>query len=479
MPTPGVDVARQDKRAMKEALMEVDTELEIVIDDPPDSGEERERSYTKVHHPTPATGSRDHETRRHSWSSLLSMVGSRKRDPYRSHIAEVERIAEEVRMAIAKGIFPELIAEGSSGSYFSRDITGAIVGVFKPKSEEPYSEANPKWGKWFQRNLCPCCFGRSCLVPNTGYLSEASASLLDQHLGLGIVPLTGVVELAAPSLHYTKWLRTKAKVSGKPLPPKIGSLQQFKRGYRPASAILSILSDLPEDMVTQFTIQFQYMVILDYIMRNTDRGLANWLVYINHDDIGELPLENAQSRKQAELRDSLLPVPSPSGRNGESAGPMFYPSRSQYRREVKGCVKIAAIDNGLAFPWKHPDEWRSYPYGWASLPSASSPFLDVVAEHLLGILTNREEVESLISDIRSLWRLDQGFQEVLFARQAALMRGQIHNVVEALRSRDTPIQLLNRELILIEHDDDAPHKGIPNAIRRHIIVRAKPCFPCC
>lgn len=25
----------------------------------------------------------------------------------------------------------------------------------------------------------------------------------------------------------------------------------------------------------------------------------------------------------------------------------------------EGCVKIAAIDNGLAFPFKHPDEWRT------------------------------------------------------------------------------------------------------------------------
>ncbi|ODM88499.1 Phosphatidylinositol 4-kinase type 2-beta, partial [Orchesella cincta] len=38
---------------------------------------------------------------------------------------------------------------------------------------------NPKWAKWFQRQCCPCCFGRGCLVPNSGYLSEAGASLVD------------------------------------------------------------------------------------------------------------------------------------------------------------------------------------------------------------------------------------------------------------------------------------------------------------
>ena len=27
--------------------------------------------------------------------------------------------------------------------------------------------------------------------------------------------------------------------------------------------------------------------------------------------------------------------------------------------EEQGSIKIAAIDNGLAFPFKHPDEWRT------------------------------------------------------------------------------------------------------------------------
>jgi len=33
-------------------------------------------------------------------------------------------------------------------------------------------------------------------------------------------------------------------------------------------------------------------------------------------------------------------------------------------------IKVAAIDNGLSFPFKHPDDWRAYPFGWASLPAA-------------------------------------------------------------------------------------------------------------
>jgi len=67
-----------------------------------------------------------------------------------------------------------------------------IVGVFKPKDEEPYGRLNPKWTKWMHKLCCPCCFGRSCLIPNQGYLSEAGASLVDQKLQLKIVPKTKV-----------------------------------------------------------------------------------------------------------------------------------------------------------------------------------------------------------------------------------------------------------------------------------------------
>lgn len=65
--------------------------------------------------------------------------------------------------------------------------------MFKPKDEEPYGHLNPKWTKWVHKLCCPCCFGRSCLVPNQGYLSEVGASIVDERLGLGVVPKTKVV----------------------------------------------------------------------------------------------------------------------------------------------------------------------------------------------------------------------------------------------------------------------------------------------
>lgn len=69
-----------------------------------------------------------------------------------------------------------------SGSYIVRDINYQNIAVFKPKDEEPFAPQNPKWPKYFQRMLCFCCFGRACLIPNNGYMSETAASLVDEKL---------------------------------------------------------------------------------------------------------------------------------------------------------------------------------------------------------------------------------------------------------------------------------------------------------
>ena len=58
-----------------------------------------------------------------------------------------------------------------------------------------------------QKTLCPCCFGRGCLIPNQGYLSEAGASIIDTKLHLDIVPKTRTVRLAADSFNYPAYQR--------------------------------------------------------------------------------------------------------------------------------------------------------------------------------------------------------------------------------------------------------------------------------
>jgi hypothetical protein len=144
-----------------------------------------------------------------------------------------------------------------------------------------------------------------------GYISEAAASLVDRmcyclvfvneliqydyliftkgHIDLHVVPRTEIVSLASPSFYYSYMDRHK-----NPLPQKTGSLQLFMFGFMDATKFLRegprmledgrLLrdprsGDLHPTLKLQFQDEFEKMIILDYIIRNTDRGLDNWMVY--------------------------------------------------------------------------------------------------------------------------------------------------------------------------------------------------------
>ncbi|EGW12600.1 Phosphatidylinositol 4-kinase type 2-beta [Cricetulus griseus] len=180
-----------------------------------------------------------------------------------------------------------------------------IIGVFKPKSEEPYGQLNPKWTKYVHKVCCPCCFGRGCLLPNQGYLSEAGAYLVDAKLQLGIVP------------------KTKE---------------------------------------------------------------SNWI-----DD------------------KELL-------------------------------IKIAAIDNGLAFPFKHPDEWRA----------SKVPFSEEIRNLILPYISDMNFVQDLCEDLYELFKTDKGFDKAAFESQMSVMRGQILNLTQALRDGKSPVQLVQMPCVIVE-----------------------------
>ncbi|CAJ1053917.1 Hypothetical predicted protein [Xyrichtys novacula] len=321
---------------------------------------------------------------------------------------EFTDIVQMAEQAIQTGVFPERISQGSSGSYFVKDPKGKIIGVFKPKSEEPYGHLNPKWTKYFHKICCPCCFGRGCLIPNQGYLSEAAASLVDSKLGLGVVPKTKVVYLASETFHYNAIDRAKSK--GKRyalekvpkvgrrfhrvgLPPKLGSFQLFVEGYREADYWLRRFEaePLPENIRKQLQCQFERLVVLDYVIRNTDRGNDNWL--IKYEKPGE---------REEEQKDTEWPETSPDS-----------------------CIKIAAIDNGLAFPFKHPDEWRAYPFHWAWLPQAKVAFSQETRDLVLSRLSDMNFVQDLCEDLYEMFKADKGFDKTMFERQMSVMRGQV------------------------------------------------------
>jgi hypothetical protein len=334
---------------------------------------------------------------------------------------QFEEIVESVKIAIEMGTHPKLISQGSSGSYFARNTRGKVVGVFKPKDEEPYASRNPKWTKWIHRNLFPFFFGRACLIPNLSYVSEAAAFILDTQLRTNLVPYTDIVSLSSKSFHYDFWDRRAYHRKKKPLPEKVGSFQVFLKGFKDANIFLKEhpwpdqhnsgfrteaaprrkkrrwaeecrpsgpQSDNEDDepretsaeqasrrrefwtesLQQSFREQLEKLVILDYIMRNTDRGLDNWMIKIDQNTqqasiVAEPPKLNGHV--ESENRDgTTAEVPSAYTRQSISEvdpykrqEPMQATSRthSPLPESNSPKVTIGAIDNSLSWPWKHPD----------------------------------------------------------------------------------------------------------------------------
>ena len=330
---------------------------------------------------------------------------------------EFDAIVESVRIAIEEGKHPKLISQGSSGSYFARTPSGKVVGVFKPKDEEPYASRNPKWTKWIHRNLFPFFFGRACLIPNLSYVSEAAAHILDIQLRTNLVPYTDVVSLSSKAFHYDFWDRRAYYRKRKPLPEKAGSFQVFLKGYKDANIFLkenpwpdqnsdslqynarrkkqrpwrdacrtgsltsgdnhdyenlnegdSTAGDTSRSYSEEGSRQrgfwtlskqqslreeLEKLVILDYIMRNTDRGLDNWMIKVQQrkEEINTA-VKASQSQSSGVNRSPLVdtddertnnqPIP-----NSRATTPRIpQPTTS---------ITLGAIDNSLSWPWKHPD----------------------------------------------------------------------------------------------------------------------------
>ena len=66
---------------------------------------------------------------------------------------------------------------------------------------------------------------------------------------------------------------------------------------------------------------------------------------------------------------------------------------------------VAAIDNGLAFPFKHPDSWRAYPYHWAWLTYAKVPFSQRIRDLILPKLSDMNFVQDLCDDMFNMFKV--------------------------------------------------------------------------
>jgi hypothetical protein len=239
------------------------------------------------------------------------------------------------------------------------------------------------------------------------------------------------VRLSSKSFFYDFWDRRKAWKGKKSLPHKAGSFQVFLKGFKDANIFLrehpwpdqtntgfraedapkrkkrpwneacrpsgaqsddeddeepSYVPSPPgsrdesserrfywtENLKQSFREELEKLVILDYIMRNTDRGLDNWMVKIDWGTeqvsiVAEPPKATEPQPKHDE--DELMPPARPVSVNSNGT-PTTSPH--PYKRhetmmaisrtgtplassEQSASVQLGAIDNSLSWPWKHPD----------------------------------------------------------------------------------------------------------------------------
>lgn len=131
-------------------------------------------------------------------------------------------------------------------------------------------------------------------------------------------------------------------------------------------------------------------------------------------------------------------------------------SSSCSRKNTAPHIHIAAIDNGLAFPSKHPDEWRSYPYGWLALPNnlVAQPFSPDTRRRFLPVLSDPVWWHTTVKQLRQLFQVDSDFNERMFQRQMAVFRGQGYNLVRALKDPNAgPVDLVAMERVLVSQEE--------------------------
>ncbi|KAI9183179.1 Phosphatidylinositol 4-kinase LSB6 [Blastocladiella emersonii ATCC 22665] len=427
--------------------------------------------------------------------------------------AEFDAIVDAVRDAIQEDAQPMRIGQGSSGSYFCRNTDGQILGVHKPKDEEPYGELNPKWMKWIHRNVFFCCFGRSCLIPNVGYLSEAGASLLDRRLGFGIVPLTKVVTLSSPAFHYRKKHRRHPNA----LPLKMGSFQLFLRGFKDASIFFKLHplpADPPPGSAVWASLREDVEVEEDDtraaagaspesassapflptpsedLSQSRDEHMASSTEALLGPAASTTPPRGTAASRRADTRidmpplhhhhedepalpspaTAMLGVPNDGGYEGIWDAATYDSFVDQFQRLAvldylmrntdrgldnwmikftNGRLQVAAIDHGLAFPFKHPDKWRSYPYGWLYLSIAKLPFQPALREYVARLLRDPRWWAVTRTDLYELFSVDEAFDPDIFEAQMAVIRGQMYNLLKCLDARGSPWDLWFRTPIIV------------------------------
>lgn len=275
--------------------------------------------------------------------------------------------------AMKLGIAPEAVKEGYNGTYFVKDLKNRNVGVFKPKDEETFARRSHKLSGKVSKvaaKFVPLATAFFCSNGNA-YKAEVSASIVSKELSLNNVPTTRVAKLAHPVFNYSNVEQNEPK-----LPLKEGSFQLFIQvPHQKANSYLKY--NIFWKLYTLFRIEhtsllkkisqleFEKLVILDFIIGNIDRHFANWIV-----------------------------------------------------TTIK--KKVLCFDNGFAMAHKHTDSVSSlHQYDWKVLPHAKKPFSEDAKVYINRLSAMQED---LIATLKSHDLIDANQEKTLRERIAVLIK---------------------------------------------------------
>jgi len=97
----------------------------------------------------------------------------------------------------------------------------------------------------------------------------------------------------------------------------------------------------------------------------------------------------------------------------------------------------------------------SFPFGWLFLPVdlIGRPFSEKTRNHFIPLLTSTKWWSQTHFALRKVFQIDPDFQERMFAKQMAVMKGQAWNVVETLKTPDHgPLELTRRAKVCVWDD---------------------------
>lgn len=173
-------------------------------------------------------------------------------------------ILEDALKAVESGKSPKKPKMGASGSYLMYGMKRYVAGVFKPFDEEIGGPNNP-FKRSYRGEIASRIAGYKTMV-GRGVFREVAAYIVSHCLGLNIVPMTCFAEFSHEFFYNTNegFFLQKVKT-------KRGSFQEYKAGFKHVYELSKkALEEIPLD-------QFHRIFILDVIIGNMDRNLANLL----------------------------------------------------------------------------------------------------------------------------------------------------------------------------------------------------------